>query len=71
MSTQYARPAFGAPKRTADYYIQTRAFIESLRSTTTMREIATLLNRAGYTTPTGKQFKRQDVMNALRKQSTN
>lgn len=68
--SQYARPAFSAPKRTPDYYIQCRAFIESLRSTTTMREIASLLNRAGYTTPTGLQFSKQTVLNMLRKKST-
>ena len=71
MSTQYARPAFGAPKRNPDYYAQTRAYVESLRSTTTMREIARKMNQLGWTTPSGLIWTRQAVMNLMRKQSTN
>lgn len=70
MTTQYARPGFGTPKRTPDYYIQIRAYVESLRSTTTMREIASKLNRLGWTSPMGKPFDRQAVMNVMRKKST-
>lgn len=70
MSTsQKARPAFGSPLRTPDYYVQIRTFIESLRATTTTREIASKMNRAGWTSPAGKPWCRQTVMNFLRKRN--
>jgi len=70
-STHFARPEFGKHKRTPDFYIRVRAYIESLRATTTMRDIAAMMNRMGWTTATGLPWTRQTVMNAVRKQSTN
>jgi hypothetical protein len=70
MSTsQKARPAFASPLRTPDYYVQTRAYIESLRATTTMRDIASMVNRMGWTSPAGKPWVRQTVMNFMRSRS--
>lgn len=68
--SNYARPAFGAAKRTPDYYAQIRAYIETLRTTATMREIAANMNRMGWTSPAGKPWVRQTVMNFMRKKST-
>lgn len=67
--SQKARPEFGKPLRTPTYYAQIRAYVESLRSTTTMRDIASMMNRMGWTSPAGKPWCRQSVMNVMRKKS--
>jgi len=64
---QNAKPGFGTPLKTPDYYRYVRGFIESLRSTVTHRQIAVLLNQAGYRSPTNKPFVRQTVANFLRR----
>lgn len=70
MSTsQKARPGFSARLRTPDYYATTRTYIESLRATTTMRDIASMMNRMGWTSPAGKPWVRQTVMNFMRSRS--
>ena len=66
MSIQQAKPAFGQRKRTSDYYAQTSAFINSLRATTTLRDIAAMMNRAGMTSPAGKPWVKQTVANFVR-----
>jgi hypothetical protein len=69
MLNQKARPEFGKPLMQPAYYASVRAFVESLRETTTQRNIADQLNRAGYRSPTGKPWDRQKVANFLRKKS--
>lgn len=66
MSTQNAKPAFGKPKKQPDYYVQVRVFINSLRDKMTLDAIATLLNRAGYRSPTDKPWDKQKVANIMR-----
>jgi len=66
MHATNARPGFGTKLKQPDYYVQTRAFIESLRPTTTLRGIATLLNKHGYRTPKDLPFDRQGVANFIR-----
>jgi len=69
MGNQNMTPSFGGKLKTPDYYAAIQAFIQSLRSTTPQRQIATLLNQAGYRSPTGKPFVRSTVANFLRKKS--
>jgi hypothetical protein len=69
MLNQNATPGFGQKLKTPDFYIQVRAYIESLRNTTTHRQIASLLNQAGYRSAAGKPFCRQTVANFLRRTS--
>lgn len=69
MGNQDAIPAFGKPLKTPDYYVQVRAYLESLRGTTTLRTMALMLNQAGYRSPAGKPFCRQTVANFLRRTS--
>lgn len=69
MGNQDAVPAFGKPRKTPDYYAAVTAFITSLRTTTPQRQIAGMLNSAGYRSPTGKPFNRATVANFLRKKS--
>jgi len=69
MGNQDAIPAFGKPLKTPDYYVQVRAYLESLRGTTTLRTMALMLNTAGYRSPAGKPFCRQTVANFLRRTS--
>jgi hypothetical protein len=69
MINQQARPQFGKPLMVPAWYATVTAFVESLRPTTTQRNIARLLNDAGYRTPTGKPWDRQGVANFLRKKS--
>jgi len=69
MSAQDAKPQFGGRKKAPDYYIAVRAFIASLQSTKTLRQIAEMLNQANYRTPTGLPFDRQAVANVKRSRS--
>jgi hypothetical protein len=69
MLNQRAAPAFGQPLMQADYYRQVRAYIESLRTTTTHRQIASNLNQLGYRSPAGRPFCRQTVANFIRRTS--
>ena len=62
-------PSFGGKLKTDDYYTTIRAYIQSLRTTTPQRQIAGMLNSAGYRSPTGKPFNRATVSNFLRKRS--
>jgi len=66
MSIYSVRPGFGMPLKAPVYYAEIRAYTETLRSTKTLRQIAVLLNSAGYSTPTGKAFTKQGVSNFLR-----
>ena len=66
MSEHNAKPAFGKPKKQPQYYTQIQIFINSLRDTMTLDAIATLLNHAGYRTPTDKPFSKQTVANFMR-----
>lgn len=66
MSTQNAKPAFGKPKKTPEYYTQVRIYINALRDTMTLDAIASLLNQAGFKTPTDKPFSKQTVANIMR-----
>jgi len=66
MSTQNARPAFGKPKKTPEYYAQVRTYVNALRNTMTLDAIASLLNQAGFKTPTDKPFSKQTVANIMR-----
>ena len=69
MHATNARPAFGGKLKLPDYYVRTRAFIESLRPTTTLRGIAGLLNKNGYRTPKDLPWDRQGVANFIRNSS--
>jgi len=69
MGNQNLAPSFGGPLKTPDYYTTIRAYIQSLRTTTPQRQIAGMLNSAGYRSPTGKPFNRATVSNFLRKRS--
>lgn len=64
-----ARPAFAAKKKQPDYYLSVQAFVQSLQTTKTLRQIAELLNQAGYRSPTGLPFDRQRVSNIMRSRS--
>lgn len=69
MLNQEARPQFGAHKMQPAYYSQVAAFAQSLRPTKTLRQIAEMLNAAGYRSPTGLPFDRQRVANFMRSRS--
>jgi len=69
MGNQNLAPSFGGKRKTDDYYAAITAFITTLRSTTPQRQIAAMLNSAGYRSPTGKPFVRSTVANFLRKKS--
>ena len=69
MSNQDARPGFGQRLKHPDYYVQVLAYVESLRATTTHRQIASLLNSTGYRSPAGKPWVRQTVANFIRRTS--
>ena len=69
MLNPQARPAFASKKMQPDYYVQIQSFIKSLQSTKTLRQIADLLNQAGYRTPSGLPFDRQRAANIMRSRS--
>ena len=69
MLNQNARPKFGAKKKTETYYSTVQAYIRSLQPTKTLRQIAEMLNQAGYRSPTDKPFSRQTVANFMRSRS--
>jgi hypothetical protein len=69
MGNQNMAPSFGGKLKTDDYYTAVTTYIQSLRRTTTQRQIAAMLNSAGYRSPTGKPFVRSTVSNFLRKRS--
>lgn len=66
MGNQQAKPAFGQRKRSNDYYLATRAYIDSLRGTTTLRDIASMMNGMGWTSPAGRPWVKQTVANFVR-----
>jgi hypothetical protein len=66
MAHQDAKPKFGGRLKTPSYYAEVRAYIGALRDTKTLRNIALMLNSAGYLTPSGKPFTKQAVSNFLR-----
>jgi len=63
------KPTFGGRLQDPSYYAAVTAYIKSLNNTTTQRQIAAMLNSAGYRSPTGKPFVRSTVANFLRKRS--
>lgn len=69
MLNQPARPGFGKPLMTPDYYVQIRAFVESLRPTKTYNQMASMLNSTGYRSPAGKPWVKQTVANFIRRTS--
>lgn len=69
MLNAQARPAFASKKMQPDYYRQIQSFIKSLQATKTLRQIADLLNQAGYRTPTGMLWDRQRAANIMRSRS--
>ena len=56
---------FGGRARAADYYAAIFALIDPLRSTTTLRGIAAVLNAAGLSTPSGLPWNRMRVSGFL------
>jgi flavorubredoxin len=62
-------PAFGKPLMQEDYYRTVRAYVETLRTTTTHRQIAANLNQMGWRSPAGKPFCRATVANFIRRTS--
>lgn len=69
MLNPQARPAFASKKMQPAYYAQITAYVQSLQPTKTLRQIADLLNQAGYRSPTGLPFDRQRVANIMRSRS--
>ena len=61
-----ARPAFGRPLMNPQYYEQVDSILRVLRPVATLRVLADHLTKAGFTTPSGKQWDRIKVATYLR-----
>lgn len=67
MSNTYAAiPRFGGKVNVPAYYSAVSQIVNTLRPQATLRTIATALNSAGLTTPTGKFWTRDRVTAFLR-----
>jgi hypothetical protein len=61
-----ATPRFGAPRNTPEYYAAVNNIVKLLKPAATLATIATALNAASFTTPTGKEWNRKRVSDYLR-----
>lgn len=68
-STHDARPAFGKPIKTQEYYDLVNATCRSLRPMATLRVIAQHLAALGLKTPRGMDWDRQKLATYLRKRT--
>lgn len=69
MINQDARPAFAARKKKPEFYLQVQAYVRSLQSTKTLRQIADMLNASGSRSPTNALWDRQKLSNIMRSRS--
>ena len=59
-------PKFGGKRFTNDYYVDVANIVKLLKPTATLATIATALNEASFTTPSGKEWNRKRVSAFLR-----
>jgi hypothetical protein len=61
-----AKPRFGGPLQTPDYYQAVSNVITVLREYSTLNTIAAHLTAQGFLSPSGKEFNKQRVATFLR-----
>lgn len=66
MTDYLTTPKFGGKRNTIEYYNAVNNIAKLLKPAATLATIATALNAASFTTPTGKEWNRKRVSDYLR-----